>query len=71
MGVAITGGVPDVRQLFTRPVARWNPYGTPSPRVFICSASSLPGGGIHGMCGYHAARSALAQLERCAISPLH
>ena len=59
-----TGGVADLRQLFTRPVARLNPYTTPNPRLYICSASSPPGGGVHGMCGYHAARAALARVLR-------
>ena len=49
-------------QLFTRPVARVSPYTTPLPGVFLCSASTPPGGGVHGMCGYHAARAALRQL---------
>ncbi len=62
VGGAITGGVADMGQLFTRPVARFNPYTTPHPQLFICSASSPPGGGVHGMCGYHAARSALQRL---------
>jgi phytoene dehydrogenase-like protein len=64
VGGAITGGVTDLGQLFTRPVARLNPYTTPHPQLFICSASSPPGGGVHGMCGYHAARAALRRLPR-------
>ena len=67
VGGAITGGVTDLGQLFTRPVVRADPYGTPNPRVFICSASTPPGGGVHGMCGYHAARSALRRLPRIAV----
>jgi phytoene dehydrogenase-like protein len=70
VGGAITGGVTDLGQLFTRPMARWNPYGTPNPRVLICSASTPPGGGVHGMCGFHAARVALRRLERFAVGPL-
>jgi phytoene dehydrogenase-like protein len=70
VGGAITGGVADLRQLFTRPVARLDPYSTPNPRVFLCSASTPPGGGVHGMCGYHAARSALRRLERLPPAPL-
>ncbi len=62
VGGAITGGAADLRQLFTRPVARVDPYSTPNPRIFICSASTPPGGGVHGMCGYHAACSAQRQL---------
>jgi phytoene dehydrogenase-like protein len=60
VGGAITGGVADLGQLFTRPVARLDPYSTPNPRLFLCSASTPPGGGVHGMCGYFAARSVLA-----------
>jgi len=70
VGGAITGGVADLTQLFTRPVARLDPYATPNPRLFICSASSPPGGGVHGMCGYHAARSALRRLGRLKPGPL-
>ena len=55
VGGDINGGAADLRQLFTRPVARRNPYTTPLPGVFICSASTPPGGGVHGMCGSHAA----------------
>ncbi len=62
VGGAITGGVADAFQLFTRPVARLDPYSTPNPRLFLCSASTPPGGGVHGMCGYWAARSALRRL---------
>ncbi len=70
VGGAITGGVADVFQLFTRPVARWNPYTTPNPRIYICSASTPPGGGVHGMCGYHAAQVALRRIERFEPAPL-
>ena len=58
-GGDINSGVQDWRQLFTRPVARLNPYTTPNPRLFICSAATPPGGGVHGMCGYHAAQTVL------------
>jgi phytoene dehydrogenase-like protein len=60
VGGDINGGMQDVRQLFTRPVARANPYSTPLPGVYLCSASTPPGGGVHGMAGYWAARAALA-----------
>lgn len=70
VGGAITGGVADLTQLFFRPVARLDPYTTPHPRLFICSASSPPGGGVHGMCGYHAARSVLRRLKGLASAPL-
>ena len=59
VGGAITGGSQDLRQLYTRPVARPVPYSTPVPGLFICSSSTPPGGGVHGMCGYWAARAAL------------
>lgn len=64
VGGAITGGVSDLLQFYARPVARLDPYSTPNPRLFICSASTPPGGGVHGMCGYFAARSALRRLQR-------
>ncbi len=70
VGGAITGGMADASQLFTRPVARLDPYTTPNPRVFICSASTPPGGGVHGMCGYHAAQSALRVMESLVPAPL-
>jgi len=59
VGGDINGGVQDLRQLFTRPVARLVPYSTPVKGLYICSSSTPPGGGVHGMCGYHAARAAL------------
>jgi phytoene dehydrogenase-like protein len=62
VGGAIAGGVADLRQFFARPVARIDPYATPNPRFFLCSASTPPGGGVHGMCGYFAAKSALRRL---------
>jgi phytoene dehydrogenase-like protein len=61
-GGAITGGVADAFQLWTRPVARLDPYTTPNPRLFLCSASTPPGGGVHGMGGWWAAQSALRRL---------
>ncbi|MCC9074663.1 NAD(P)/FAD-dependent oxidoreductase [Litorilinea aerophila] len=61
VGGDINGGVQDIRQLWTRPVLRWPPYATPLPGVFLCSSSTPPGGGVHGMCGFHAARAALAE----------
>jgi phytoene dehydrogenase-like protein len=59
VGGDINGGAAILSQLFTRPVARMSPYTTPLPGVFLCSASTPPGGGVHGMCGFHAARAAL------------
>ena len=60
VGGDINGGVQDLRQFFTRPVPRWSPYSTPLQGVYLCSSSTPPGGGVHGMCGYHAAQAALA-----------
>jgi phytoene dehydrogenase-like protein len=59
VGGDINGGVQDLLQLWTRPVARPDPYATPNARLFICSSATPPGGGVHGMCGFYAARSAL------------
>lgn len=59
IGGDINGGIQDLGQLFTRPVARLNPYTTPLSNLFICSSSTPPGGGVHGMCGYWAAQAAL------------
>jgi phytoene dehydrogenase-like protein len=62
VGGDMSGGRIDLRQLFTRPTARLDPYSTPDPRLFLCSSSTPPGGGIHGMPGWHAAHSALRRL---------
>jgi phytoene dehydrogenase-like protein len=62
IGGDINGGVQDIRQLYTRPAARINPYTTPAKGIYICSSSTPPGGGVHGMCGYFAARAALREL---------
>ncbi len=61
IGGHIIGGVANLRQLFTRPVMRSVPYATPNPSIYICSSSTPPGAGVHGMCGYHAARAVLAR----------
>ena len=66
VGGAVTGGLADATQLFTRPVARLDPYSTPNPRLYLCSAATPPGGGVHGMCGYYAAQSALRALAGLA-----
>jgi phytoene dehydrogenase-like protein len=60
VGGDINGGLQDLGQLFTRPVVRLTPYSTPAGGVYICSSSTPPGGGVHGMCGFFAARAALA-----------
>jgi phytoene dehydrogenase-like protein len=59
IGGDINGGVQDMFQLYTRPALRLMPYRTPNPKYYICSSSTPPGGGVHGMCGYHAAKAAL------------
>jgi phytoene dehydrogenase-like protein len=59
VGGDINGGLQSWTQFFSRPALRWDPYSTPDPSLFICSASTPPGGGVHGLCGLHAARSAL------------
>jgi phytoene dehydrogenase-like protein len=64
VGGDINGGAADLRQLVTRPVARRVPYATPDRRLFICSSSTPPGGGVHGMSGRHAARAALRGVLR-------
>jgi phytoene dehydrogenase-like protein len=59
IGGDINGGLQDIRQLWTRPAIRWDPYSTPDRKLYICSSSTPPGGGVHGLCGWYAARSAL------------
>ena len=61
LGGDINGGAATLRQTVFRPVPRWNPYRTPLEEVYLCSASTPPGGGVHGMCGVWAARSALQE----------
>lgn len=70
VGGDINGGSAIPSQLFTRPVARWDPYSTPDPQLFLCSSSTPPGGGVHGMCGYWAAASALRRVFGRAALPL-
>jgi phytoene dehydrogenase-like protein len=67
IGGDINGGVIDIRQLFTRPALRLSPYKTSEKGIYICSSSTPPGGGVHGMCGYHAARTALKDVFRIQI----
>jgi phytoene dehydrogenase-like protein len=59
VGGDIAGGSTAMPQLMIRPALRWSPYSTPDPKVWICSSSTPPGAGVHGLCGYFAARAAL------------
>jgi phytoene dehydrogenase-like protein len=62
VGGDIGGGVMDIRQFLFRPTSRH--YATSARNIYICSASTPPGGGVHGMCGYHAAKMALSRSDR-------
>ncbi|MGA2929719.1 MAG: NAD(P)/FAD-dependent oxidoreductase [Solirubrobacteraceae bacterium] len=64
VGGDINGGAATLIQTFARPVARACPYTTPNPKLFLCSSATPPGGGVHGMCGYHAARAVLRRALR-------
>jgi phytoene dehydrogenase-like protein len=64
IGGDINGGIIDLGQLFTRPALRWSPYRTSAKGLYICSSSTPPGGGVHGMCGYHAAIRAFRDIFR-------
>jgi phytoene dehydrogenase-like protein len=59
VGGDVGAGLADLAQTVARPVLSLDPYATPVDGLYLCSASTPPGGGVHGMCGYHAARSAL------------
>ena len=67
VGGDIAGGALTLRQFFFRPTLR--AYGTTHPNIYICSASTPPGGGVHGMCGYHAAKMALRRLHPHSVAP--
>jgi len=71
IGGDINGGIMDVRQLFTRPALRLSPYKTSAKGIYICSASTPPGGGVHGMCGYHAAKKALKEIFNLKANALY
>lgn len=62
LGGDINGGVQDIFQLVMRPTLRLNPYSTPAKGIYLCSSSTPPGGGVHGMCGFHAANSVLKEV---------
>ncbi|HEY8926802.1 MAG TPA: NAD(P)/FAD-dependent oxidoreductase, partial [Polyangia bacterium] len=64
VGGDIWGGSCDLRHLIFRPAPRLRPWTTPNPRIFLCSASTPPGPGVHGLCGFFAARAALRALRR-------
>ena len=62
VGGDINGGIQDIFQLFTRPALRLSPYRSSARGIYICSASTPPGGGVHGMCGFHAAKRAMRDI---------
>jgi phytoene dehydrogenase-like protein len=68
IGGDINGGILDIGQLFTRPALRWSPYKTSAKGLYICSSSTPPGGGVHGMAGYHAAKQALKDIFKIEIN---
>jgi phytoene dehydrogenase-like protein len=66
IGGDIAGGANIMKQFLARPFPRLDPYSTPNPRIFLCSSSTPPGGGVHAMCGYWAAQSVL---KRTGVIP--
>lgn len=70
IGGDINGGVQDLWQMFTRPTIQVNPYATPVKGLYLCSSSTPPGGGVHGLCGYYAARTALRGMTASSSQPL-
>jgi phytoene dehydrogenase-like protein len=68
-GGDINGGSAEWRQLLFRPMLKADPYATSAPNLFLCSSSTPPGGGVHGMCGYFAARSALRAVFAREVPP--
>lgn len=63
VGGDINGGVQDLQQIFARPVLKPNPYATGLDNIYLCSSSTPPGAGVHGLCGYQAARKALGKMD--------
>jgi phytoene dehydrogenase-like protein len=66
VGGDIAGGASILRQILAPPAGPLHPYATPADGIYLCSSSTPPGGGVHGMCGYHAARSVLRERRRRA-----
>ena len=69
IGGDVGGGSNALWHLLARPFPRWDPYTTPHPRLYLCSSSTPPGGGVHGMCGYWAASSVLRRTFQRPIPP--
>jgi phytoene dehydrogenase-like protein len=68
VGGDISGGYMDLRQLLSQPMIRLNPYSTPARGLYTCSSSTPPGGSVHGLCGYFAARAALSRRKRDVVT---
>jgi phytoene dehydrogenase-like protein len=64
VGGDIAGGAHSGFQMFARPAPAIDPYSTPAKGIYLCSASTPPGAGVHGMCGFHAAEAALRRNDR-------
>lgn len=71
VGGDINGGLLDISQLFTRPALRASPYRTSQRGLYLCSSATPPGGGVHGLCGYHAAKRALRDVFGLSAPPLY
>jgi phytoene dehydrogenase-like protein len=69
VGGDINAGAATLRQMVFRPTVRWNPYRTDLPGIYLCSAATPPGGGVHGMCGLGAARAALRDMDQKMHGP--
>lgn len=63
VGGDINGGLQDLRQLYTRPIASLHPYRTSVKNIYLCSSSTPPGGGVHGLCGYYAVQDLCRQRQ--------
>lgn len=68
VGGDINGGLLDITQLFTRPALRASPYKTSAKGMYICSSFTPPGPGVHGMCGFYAAKRALKDIFNISIT---